>query len=114
MRRSHVTDFDPAVDPRCVRPAELDRLLADLRRVLTAVEACHQWRPWLGDWRDRLTDAASVDGNVNPDREEQAERFSGISDVQGAALRLCVALEATFGCGGIDSAGDDFPIYPKA
>ena len=108
-----MTDFDPALDPRCARPAEPDRLLADLRRVLTAVEACDQWRPWLDDWRDRLTDAVSVDGDVIPEAEERAERISGMKDVQAAALRLCSALEATFGCGGVDSAGDDFPIYPS-
>ena len=34
--------------------------------------------------------------------------------MQAASLRLCTALEATFGCGGVDSAGDNFPIYPAS
>jgi hypothetical protein len=112
-----MTDFDLANDARCVRPAELDRLLNDIRRVRTAVEACHQWRPWLGDWRERLADAAtSVDddlGDIVPEADDEAERLSGMREVQQLAFSLCTALKATFGFGGVDSAGDDFPIYPS-
>lgn len=107
-----MTDFDLAGDPRCARPAEFDRLLDDLRRVLAVVEACDQWRPWLDDWRERLADAASVDGDLVPEAEEEAARLSGMDEVQRVALGLCTALDATFGIGGLDSAGDDFPIYP--
>ena len=70
-------DIDAAADPRCARPAELDRLLADLNRVLAAVESCHHWRPWLGGWRDRLTDAVSVDGDIVPDARNMPSASRG-------------------------------------
>jgi hypothetical protein len=109
---NRMPDIDPAADPRCARPAELDRLLADHGRVLAAVEACHPWR--LDDWRERLADAVTVGGDIKPEAEEPAERISGMLEVQAAAARVCSALDGTFGCGGIDSAGDDFPICLRA
>jgi hypothetical protein len=108
-----MTDLDLADDPRCGRPAELDRLLIDLRKVLVAVEACHEWRPWLDDWRDRLADAVTVDGNIDPDANDEAERLSGMNDVQEVAFDICTALEATFGFASLDFPDYTHPIYPE-
>jgi hypothetical protein len=108
-----MTTFDLARDPRCARPTDLDRLLNDLHRVRAAVEACHQWRPRLDDWRERLADAASVDGNIVPEAQDEAELVSGMDRVQQVALALCTALDATFGIGGLEAVDDEFPLYPS-
>jgi hypothetical protein len=108
-----MTGIDPEADPRCARPAELGRLLEDMQRVLRAAESCEDWLPWLIDWRERLADAVAIYGDIVPDAEAVAERVSSMDDVQATAVRLCSALDATFGVGGLDSAGDDFPIYPR-
>lgn len=84
-----MTDFNATNDSRCARPAELDRLLEDLNRVLDAVNACDPWRPWLDDWREDLADAVTVDGDIVPEAEEEAEHVSGMRDVQTIAYRIC-------------------------
>jgi hypothetical protein len=99
-------------DPRCARPAELGRLLGDIQRVLHAMESCEDWLPWRIDWRERLADAVTIHGDIVTDAEALAERVSGMDEVRTMAVRLCAALDATFGVGSLDSAGGDFPIYP--
>jgi hypothetical protein len=112
-----MSEAEHAGDPRWVRPAEVDALLDDLRRIHASVDACYPWRRWLEDWRGRLTDAAtSTDdepGDLVPELVDEVELRSGMAEVQQAAFVLCAALKDAFGFGGVDSAGDDHPIYPR-